>query len=373
VDEVSEMERRRSARGSAELWRALVALVAVVMFLVFLPNLREPSPSPLSAPNATSEPGQSSSGGVEVAEPSEPSKPPEPVIVSVRALPVKVEPKLFSDEVSSLEDPSAIDIDENPVTGQPCWTWTDECARSGKHSLKGRAAFRLLLGRNRSDFNLYDKMVMHVRVEASEEALKELDYVWVGFGIRGSIRLTPVPLEESEWIWPDWICNARVSRDGDWWRVELYDIKWEGVTADDRLRFTIVPVDPKLYKLVTFYVDDIQLYSSRSEACLLLVEVERPLYITEGNKTYVSFRERTEALNLRTKEAGESWRDIHDRDYLKELYNTTINDVYVPVAVEPGDELEVTFTFYYYRKDEEGLHSDDCLTFTRTVKVVVER
>jgi hypothetical protein len=45
--------------------------------------------------------------------------------------------------------------------------WTDECAHSGKYSIKGRAGFHLRLPTNRSDFDLYDRLVMYVKVVTS--------------------------------------------------------------------------------------------------------------------------------------------------------------------------------------------------------------
>jgi len=292
----------------------------------------------------------------------------EPVILSVKAVPVKVSPKLFSDEVSSMEDPKAIvpDFGDN-------WVWTDECAHSGRHSIKGRAGFKIRLPTNRSDFNLYDRLVMYVRIAGPREVIEKCDGVLVGFNVPGWDVLTPIPLREGDYSWPKWdICKVRVSRESEWWRLEVYEIKWGGLDVWDRVGFTIVPDDPKLYDYVTFYVDDVQLYSSRSDACLLLVEVRIPYNLIHDNKTYCYFKERTEAKNLRISEIGVSYKAIYDRELLRRLGRPTVNEVYVPISVQRGDVLEVTFTFTYYYSDGKHLYKDDALVFNRTVTVTVE-
>jgi hypothetical protein len=163
-----------------------------------------------------------------------------------------------------------------------------------------------------------------------------------------------------------------VSRESDWWRIELNGIKWEGLDTSDWVGFSVVPGDPKLYNNVTFYVDDVQLYSSRSEACLILVEVRIPYSLIHDNKTYSYSKERTEVKNLRTGEVGVSYKAIIDRELLRNLGKHTVNEVYVPISVQKGDVLEVTFTFTYYYSDGKYLHEDDALVFKRTVTVTVE-
>jgi hypothetical protein len=300
--------------------------------------------------------------------PAQPVEVKEPVILSVKAVPVKVSPKLFSDEVSSMEDPKAI----IPSFGDN-WIWTNECAHSGKHSIKGRAEFWLKLPTNRSDFNLYDKLVFYTKVVASEEVLKELDEIMVLFQARGWGPIFSFPLKEGNYDWPKWgICKVRLSKDGDWWRVEIYDIKWEGLDIHDKFGLSVVPLPPKLYNNVTFYVDDVQLYSSRSEACLLLVEVREPFMILKDGKEYYLCPTSTRVKNLRTGEEGFSGMSLVDRELLKRNYGTTINEVYVPITVQKGDVLEVTFTFTFYYNDGQHLHKDDALVFNRTVTVTVE-
>jgi hypothetical protein len=57
---------------------------------------------------------------------------------------------------------------------------------------------------------------------------------------------------------------------------------------------------------------------------------------------------------------------------LRSLGEPTVNEVYVPISVQKGDVLEVTFTFTYYYSDGKYLYKDDALVFNRTVTVVVE-
>jgi uncharacterized protein YjbJ (UPF0337 family) len=304
--------------------------------------------------------------------PSTPAQPveevKEPVILSVKAVPVKVSPKLFSDEVSSMENPKAIEVPEGFN-----WTWTDECAHSGRYSIKGRAFFWLKLPTNRSDFNLYDRLVFHMKIAVSEDVLKELEEVLVMFQARGWGPIFSFPLKEGDYSWPKWgICKVRLSRDGDWWRVEIYDIKWEGLDVHDKFGLSIVPLPPKLYNNVTFYVDDVQLYSSRSDACLLLVEVRVPFIIIKDGKKYYICPTSTTIKNLRTGEEGFSGMSLVDRELLMRNYGTTINEVYVPISVQKGDALEVTFSFTYYYSDGKHLYKDDALVFNRTVTVTVE-
>jgi hypothetical protein len=292
----------------------------------------------------------------------------EPVILSVKAVPVKVSPKLFSDEVSSMEDPKAI----IPSFGDN-WIWTNECAHSGKHSIKGRAEFWLKLPTNRSDFNLYDKLVFYMKVVASEEVLKELDEIMVLFQTRGWGPIFSFPLKEGNYDWPKWgICKVRLSKNGDWWRVEIYDIKWEGLDIHDKFGFSVVPLPPKLYNNVTFYVDDVQLYSSRSDALLLLVEVRAPSVVFKDGKEYHYCPSSTTVKNMRTGEVGFSGKYLADRELVMRNYGTTINEVYVPISVQKDDVLEVTFSFTYYYSDGKHLYRDDALVFNRTVTVTVE-
>ena len=321
---------------------------------------------PVTPQNSISITSSTSTTSNTFGQPAEEVK--EPVILSVKAVPVKVSPKLFSDEVSSLEDPKAI----IPSFGDN-WIWTNECAHSGKHSIKGRAEFWLKLPTNRSDFNLYDKLVFYTKVVASEEVLKELDEIMVLFQARGWGPIFSFPLKEGNYDWPKWgICKVRLSKDGDWWRVEIYDIKWEGLDIHDKFGLSVVPLPPKLYNNVTFYVDDVQLYSSRSEACLLLVEVREPFMILKDGKEYYLCPTSTRVKNLRTGEEGFSGMSLVDRELLKRNYGTTINEVYVPITVQKGDVLEVTFTFTFYYNDGQHLHKDDALVFNRTVTVTVE-
>jgi hypothetical protein len=273
----------------------------------------------------------------------------EPVVLSVKAAPVKVSPKLFSDEVSSMEDPKMIE----PSLGNN-WVWTDECAHLGKYSIKGRAGFRLRLPTNRSDFNLYDRLVMYVKVVTSGGV--KLDWVMMGLSVPGWARFTNIPLKE-----------------GEWWKIEAYEINWSGLDIWDRVGFAIVPSDPKLYDYVTFYVDDVQLYSSRSDACLLLVEVRAPSIIIKDGKEYYLGPTSTTIKNLRTDEEGFSGTSLVDRELLMRKYGTITNEVYVPITVQKGDVLEVAFTFTYYYSDRKYLYKDDALVFNRTVTVVVEQ
>jgi hypothetical protein len=301
--------------------------------------------------------------------PSTPAQPveevKEPVVLSVKAVPVKVSPKLFSDEVSSMEDPKAIEVPKDFN-----WTWTDECAHSGKHSLKGRAFFWLKLSTNRSDFNLYDRLIVYVKVVASEDVLKELNGILMSFGAQGCDTSLGFPLEPKEWDTP--FGKLSVNKEGEWWRIELSGIRWGYFDAHDKFGFSVVPLPPKLYNSVTFYVDDLQLYSSRSDACLLLVEARIPYRLIHDNKTYSYFKERTEVKNLRTSEMGVSYKAIIDRELLRRLGKPTINEVYVPISVQRGDVLEVTFSFTYYYNDGKYLHEDDALVFNRTVTLTVE-
>jgi len=292
----------------------------------------------------------------------------EPVILSVKAVPVKVSPKLFSDEVSSMEDPKAIvpDFGDN-------WVWTDECAHSGRHSIKGRAGFKIRLPTNRSDFNLYDRLVMYVRIAGPREVIEKCDGVLVGFNVPGWGALTPIPLREGDYSWPKWdICKVRVGKEGDWWRLEAYEIKWGRYGPWDKVGFTIVPEDPKLYNNVTFYVDDVQLYSPRSDACLLLVEVRIPDCVLRDNKTYYYCDNSATVKNMRSGEVGTSNAGICDAMLLKKRMGSSVNEVYVPISVQKGDVLEVTFTFTYYYSDGKYLYEDDALVFNRTVTVTVE-
>ena len=289
----------------------------------------------------------------------------EPVILSVKAVPVKVSPKLFSDEVSSMEDPKAIvpDFGDN-------WVWTDECAHSGRHSIKGRAGFKIRLPTNRSDFNLYDRLVMYVKIVGPREVMEKLDGVIMGFHVPGWGAFIGFSLEPHEEDTP-W-GRLSVSKEGDWWRIELNGIKWEGLDVWDRVGFAVVPSDPKLYNNVTFYVDDVQLYSSRSDACLLLVEVRTPSFILKDGKRYDYCSSSTTVKNTRTGEEGFSGRYLADRELLRRLGEPTINEVYMPIGVKKGDVLEATFTFTYYYNDGQHLHKDDALVFNRTVTVTVE-
>jgi hypothetical protein len=297
--------------------------------------------------------------------PTQPVEVKEPVVLSVKAVPVKVSPKLFSDEVSSMEDPKMIE----PDFGNN-WVWTDECAHSGRHSIKGRAGFHLHLPTNRSDFNLYDRLVMHVKVVAPREVMEKLGGVIIWFNVPGWGPFIGFSLEPHEEDTP-W-GRLSVSKEGDWRRIELNGVKWEGLYTSDWVGFSVVPSDPKLYDNVTFYVDDVQLYSSRSDACLLLVEVRAPLDIFNGSKKYHLHLTSTTAKNLKSGEGGFSGRYLADRELLKSLGEPTINEVYVPISVQRGDVLEVTFTFAYYYNDGQHLHKDDALVFNRTVTVTVE-
>jgi hypothetical protein len=289
----------------------------------------------------------------------------EPVILSVKAVPVKVSPKLFSDEVSSMEDPKVIvpDFGNN-------WVWTDECAHSGKHSIKGRAGFKIRLPTNRSDFNLYDRLVMYVKVNAPREVMEKLDGVIIWFHVPGWGPFIGFSLEQKEWDTP--FGKLSVSKEGDWWRIEVNGIKWGCFSRWDRVGFAVVPSDPKLYNNVTFYVDDVQLYSSRSDACLLLVEVRAPSIILKDGKRYGYCLSSTVVKNLRTGEGGFSGKYLADRELVMRNYGTTINEVYVPISVQKGDVLEVTFSFTYYYTDGKYLYKDDALVFNRTVTLTVE-
>jgi hypothetical protein len=297
--------------------------------------------------------------------PAQPVEVNEPVILSVKAVPVKVSPKLFSDEVSSMEDPRAIIVNEGCV-----WNWTDECAHSGRHSIKGRGGFWLKLPTNRSDFNLYDRLVMYVKVVAPREVVERLDSVIIWFHVPGWGPFIGFTLEPHEEDTP-W-GKLSVSKEGDWWRIELNGIKWGCFGISDWVGFSVVPGDPKLYNDVTFYVDDVQLYSSRSNACLLLIDARKPPSISNGSKEYCTFEEETTVKNLRTGENGFSYKGIYDRELLRSLGRPTVNEVYVPISVEKGDVLEATFTFTYYYSDGKYLYKDDALVFNRTVTVTVE-
>jgi len=293
----------------------------------------------------------------------------EPVVLSVKAVPVKVSPKLFSDEVSSMEDPKAIVISKEFNN----WVWTDECAHSGGHSIKGRAGFWLKLPTNRSDFNLYDRLVMYVKVVGPSEVMERFTGVIMGFDVPGWGPLITLPLKEGDYSWPKWdICKVKVSREGEWWRLEAYDIKWGCFSRWDRVGFTIVPDDPKLYNNVTFYVDDVQLYSSRSDACLLLVEVRAPSIVFKDGKEYHYCPSSTTVKNVRNGEVSFSGKYLADRELLRSLGRPTINEVYVPISVQRGDVLEVTFSFTYYYNDGKYLYEDDALVFNRTVTLTVE-
>jgi hypothetical protein len=289
----------------------------------------------------------------------------EPVILSVKAVPVKVSPKLFSDEVSSMEDPKAIkpDFGDN-------WVWTDECAHSGKHSIKGRAGFHIRLPTNRSDFNLYDRLVMHIKAVAPREVMEKFDSMIVGFDVPGWGPLIGFLLEPHEEDTP-W-GKLSVSKEGDWWRIELNGIKWGGLDTWDKVGFAIVPGDPKLYNNVTFYVDDVQLYSSRSDALLLLVEVRAPFIVLKNSKEYYYCPSSTTVKNVGSGEVGFSSKYLGDRELLRSLGRPTVNEVYVPISVQKGDVLEVTFSFTYYYSDGKYLYKDDALVFNRTVTVTVE-
>jgi hypothetical protein len=335
-------------------------------------KFKAPAPSTSTTTGTSTPPTPTSpSTSTTPSTPSTPAQPvevKEPVVLSVKAVPVKVSPKLFSDEVSSMEDPKMIEVPKDFN-----WTWTDECAHSGRHSIKGRAFFWLRLPTNRSDFNLYDRLVFYMKVVASEEVLKELEEVLVMFQARGWGPIFSFPLKEGNYIWPRWdICKVRLSKDGDWWRVEIYDIKWEGLDTHDKFGLSVVPLPSKLYDHVTFYVDDVQLYSSRSDACLLLVEVREPFMILKDGKEYYLCPTSTRVKNLRTGEEGFSGMSLVDRELLKRNYGTTVNEVYVPISVEKGDVLEATFTFTFYYNDGQHLHKDDALVFNRTVTVTVE-
>jgi hypothetical protein len=78
----------------------------------------------------------------------------------------------------------------------------------------------------------------------------------------------------------------------------------------------------------------------------------------------------TVAKNLRTSEEGFSGMCLADRELLMRNYGMTVNKVYVPISVQKGDVLEVTFTYYY--SDGKHLYKDDALVFNRTVTVTVE-
>jgi hypothetical protein len=323
------------------------------------------APSASTSSTSTTAPTSTPSTPLTPSTPAQPvEEVKEPVILSVKAVPVKVSPKLFSDEVSSMEDPRAIIVNEGCV-----WNWTDECAHSGKHSIKGRAGFWLKLPTNRSDFNLYDRLVMYVKVVASSVEGEKLDLV-LWFHVPGWGPFIGFSLEPHEKSTP--FGKLSVSKEDDWWRIELNGIKWEGLDISDWVGFSIFPNDPKLYNYVTFYVDDVQLYSSRSNACLLLVEVREPFMILKDGKEYHLCPTSTRVRNLRTGEEGFSGMSLVDRELLKRNYGTTINEVYVPITVQKGDVLEVTFTFTYYYSDGKHLYKDDALVFNRTVTVTVE-
>jgi hypothetical protein len=330
-------------------------------------KFKAPTPSTGTPPTSTS-PSTSTTPSTTTSTPSTPAQPieevKEPVILSVKAVPVKVSPKLFSDEVSSMEDPKVIkpDFGDN-------WVWTDECAHSGKHSIKGRAGFHIKLPTNRSDFNLYERLVMYVKVVAPSVERERLGLL-IMFHVPGWGPMLGFPLEEAVWETP-W-GKLTVKEEGDWWRIELNGIKWEGLDISDWVGFSVVPNDPKLYNDVTFYVDDVQLYSSRSDALLLLVEVKAPFMTLKDSKRYYISLTSTTVKNLRTGEEGFSAMSLVDRELLMKNYGTTINEVYVPISVQKGDVLEVTFTFTYYYSDGKYLHEDDVLVFNRTVTVTVE-
>jgi hypothetical protein len=165
---------------------------------------------------------------------------------------------------------------------------------------------------------------------------------------------------------------VKVSREGEWWRLEAYDIKWGCYDPWDRVGFTIVPDDPKLYNNVTFYVDDVQLYSLRSNACLLLMEARIPNCVLRDNKTYYYCVNSATVKNLRSGEVGTSNAGINDAVFRKERRGSSVNEVYVPISVQKGDVLEVTFSFTYYYSDGKYLYKDDALVFNRTVSVTVE-
>jgi hypothetical protein len=157
------------------------------------------------------------------------------------------------------------------------------------------------------------------------------------------------PLKEGDYSWPKWdICKVKVSREGEWWRLEAYDIKWGCYDPWDRVGFTIVPDDPKLYNNVTFYVDDVQLYSLRSNACLLLMEARIPNCVLRDNKTYYCCVNSATVKNLRSSEVGTSNAGINDAVFRKERRGSSVNEVYVPISVQKGDMLEVTFSLAYY-------------------------
>jgi len=105
------------------------------------------------------------------------------------------------------------------------------------------------------------------------------------------------PLEPKEWDTP--FGKLSVNKEGEWWRIELSEIKWGGLDIHDKFGLSVVPLPPKLYNNVTFYVDDVQLYSSRSDACLLLVEVKAPVMILKDGKEYYLCPTSTVAKNLR--------------------------------------------------------------------------
>jgi hypothetical protein len=325
--------------------------------------------SQIKPPTSTASPSTTPSTSSTPSTPLTPTQPveevKEPMILSVKALPVKVSPKLFSDEVSSMEDPKAIIVNEGCV-----WNWTDECAHSGRHSIKGRGGFWLKLPTKRSDFNLYDRLVMYVKVVAPREVMERFDSMIVGFHVPGWGSFIGFLLEPHEEDTP-W-GRLSVSKEGDWWRIGLNEIKWEGLYASDWVGFSVVPGDPRLYNNVTFYVDDVQLYSSRSEACLLLVEVRAPLDIFNGSKKYHLPSTLTTAKNLKSGEEGFSGRYLADRELLRSLGKPTVNEVYVPITVQKGDVLEVTFSFTYYYTDGKYLYKDDALVFNRTVTLTVE-
>jgi hypothetical protein len=314
------------------------------------------TPIPIPITPSTSTTSNTSGQPVEVKE---------PVILSVKAVPVKVSPKLFSDEVSSMEDPKVIvpDFGDN-------WVWTDEYAHSGKHSIKGRAGFHIKLPTNRSDFNLYDRLVMYIKAVAPREVMEKLDSMIVGFDVPGWGPLIGFLLEPHEEDTP-W-GKLSVSKEGDWWRIELNGIKWGGLDTWDKVGFAIVPGDPKLYNNVTFYVDDVQLYSSRSDALLLLVEVRAPFIVLKNSKEYYYCPSSTTVKNVGSGEVGFSSKYLGDRELLRSLGRPTVNEVYVPMSVQKGDVLEVTFSFIYYYSDGKYLYKDDALVFNRTVTVTVE-
>jgi hypothetical protein len=348
---------RGKLKDFGEKVRSAFEKLASWLFRTRLPTSTTPSTTtPTSTPSIPSTPSMP-------AQPTEEVK--EPVILSVKAVPVKVSPKLFSDEVSSMEDLKSIEIPKDFN-----WTWTDECAHSGKHSLKGRAFFWLKLSTNRSDFNLYDRLIMYVKVVASEDVLKELNGILMSFGALGCDTSLGFPLEPKEWDTP--FGKLSVNKEGEWWRIELSEIRWEHFDTHDKFGFSVVPLPPKLYNNVTFYVDDVQLYSSRSDALLLLVEARVPLSLFNGEKEYCIFKKETMVKSMRTGEAGFSGKAIYDRELLRRLGEPTVNEVYVPITVQKGDALEVTFSFTYYYSDGKHLYKDDALVFNRTVTVTVE-